>query len=57
MYASWSKLSKELNNVIDILIGQAVFKQFLNYWSKQSKYCFDQLLKNCLAYLNVNATS
>ena len=38
MYASWSKLSKELKNGIEILVGQA----FLQLWINQSNYCFDQ---------------
>ena len=45
-YASYSKLSKELKNGIDvfnaigieILVGQV----FWRYRSKQSKYCYDQ---------------
>ena len=28
---------------------------FLSYGSKHSKYCFNQELKSCLAYLNFNA--
>ena len=38
MLLSWSKLSKELKNGIEILVA----KQFLSYGSKESKYCFDQ---------------
>ena len=38
IYASYIKLSKELKNSIDILVGQAVLK----LWIKQLKYCFDQ---------------
>ena len=38
MYASYSKLSKELENGIEILVGQAV----LSYGSKHSKCCLDQ---------------
>ena len=43
------QVSKELKN--GILVHQGV----LSYGSKQSKYCFDQKLKNRLAYLNFNA--
>ena len=39
MYASYSKLSKELKNVIETKIDQALF---LSYGSKQPNYCFDQ---------------
>ena len=42
MHASWSKLSKELKNSIEISVGQAV----LSYGSK---------LKNRLAYLNLKS--
>ena len=38
IYASYSKLSKELKNGIEILVDQA----FLNYGLKGSKYCLDQ---------------
>ena len=38
IYASLSKMSEELKDGIEILVGQAVFK----LWIKQSKYCFDQ---------------
>ena len=38
IYASYSKLSKELTNGIDILIDQAVFK----LWIKIVKTLFDQ---------------
>ena len=38
MHASYSKLSKELENGIGILVGKAV----LSYGSNQSKQCFDQ---------------
>ena len=52
VYPSYCKLSKELKNDIKILVNQAVFKLLDK---KQSKYCFDQLLKNHQAYLNFNA--
>ena len=39
MNAFESKLSKELKNVIEILVGNTIF---FNYGSKLSKYCFDQ---------------
>ena len=48
IFASYSKLPKELKNGIGILVGQAV----LSYGSKQSKCCLGQLFKNRLAYLN-----
>ena len=35
MYASYSKLSKELKKIIKIKVGQAVL------WSKQHFDCFD----------------
>ena len=38
MYTSYKKLSKELKNGIEILVGQAG----LSYGSKQSKHCFKQ---------------
>ena len=38
MYASYSKLSKNLKDDIEILEGQAV----LSYGSEQSKCCLDQ---------------
>ena len=41
-YASLSKLSKEVKNGIETLVGQAVFK----LWIKHSKYCFDKKLRN-----------
>ena len=53
MHASYSKLSKELKNDIEILVVQAV----LSYGSKYSKFCLDQYLKNRLSYLNFDAIS
>ena len=44
-------MAKEFKNGIESLVGQAV----LRYGSKHSTYCFDQYLKNHLAYLNSNA--
>ena len=47
----YSKLFKELKNGIGISVDQVVFKLKI----KKSKCCLDQLLKNCLAYLNFDA--
>ena len=38
MYASYIKLSKELKNGIEILVGQVIFK----LWIKQLKCCLHQ---------------
>ena len=48
MYASYSKLSKELKNGTEILVGQVVFK----LWIKTVKIIFWSILKNPLPYLN-----
>ena len=47
MHASLSKLSKKLKICIGIWVDQAG----LSYELKQSMHCFDQKLKNRLAYL------
>ena len=50
MHASERKLSKELKNGIEILVGHVVLK----LWIKTVKTMF-RSLKNRLAYLNLNA--
>ena len=45
------QIVSESKNGIEILVDQEVFR----LWNKTVKCCFDQLLKNRLAYLNFNA--
>ena len=47
MYASYSKLYKELKKSIKIKVGQAVLELLIQ---NQHFDCFDLYLKNCLAY-------
>ena len=47
MYASYSKLSKELKNSINIKVSQAVLELLIQ---KQHFDCFDLQLKKRLAY-------
>ena len=47
IYASYSKLSKELKNSIEILVGQAVFK----LWIKTVKMLFGSITREPLGLL------
>ena len=49
MYASYSKLSKELKDGIEILVGQAVF----NLWIKTVKILFRSITQEPLGLLNI----
>ena len=51
IYASYSKLSKEIKNSIKIKVGQAVLELLTK---KQHFDCSDLQLKNHLVYLNFN---
>ena len=51
IYASYSKLSKELKNVIESLVGQAVFK----LWIKTVKTLFWSITQEPLSFLNFDA--
>ena len=46
-----SKLSKELKNGIEILVGQAIFK----LWIKTFKMLFGSITQEPLSYLNFDA--